>query len=185
MILPISVYGDQVLRRSVDPVERTYDGLSTLIENMFQTMYNADGVGLAAPQVGLSIGLFVIDGSPAADDNDPDLKNFKKAFINPNILETSEDEIVMEEGCLSVPNIHENVSRPVSVKIHYFDENWVEHTDTFSGYAARIVQHEYDHLLGHVFVDHISPLKRRILKSKLMAIAQGKTKPGYFTRSPK
>lgn len=184
MILPVNVYGDSILRRETTLVDRSYPDLKELIENMFQTMYNADGIGLAAPQVGLPIRLFVIDGSPAASEEEPELENFKKAFINPQIIELSDDEVLMEEGCLSLPNIHENVSRPVSVVIRYFDENWNEHTDTFSGFAARIVQHEYDHLEGHLFVDHISPLKKRLLKSKLMAIAQGKTRAGYLTRIP-
>ncbi len=184
MILPVTVYGDPVLRGETKNVERGFVDLNELIENMFQTMYQAEGVGLAAPQVGLSLRLFVVDGSPAVHDDEPELKEFKKVFINPEILEVAEEEVVMEEGCLSLPNIHENVSRPETVLIHYLDEHWEEHTETFSGFRARIIQHEYDHLEGHLFVDHISPLKKRLLKSKLMSIATGKTKTGYLTRIP-
>jgi peptide deformylase len=184
MILPVTVYGDPVLRGETKNVDKELPGLSELIENMFQTMYQAEGVGLAAPQVGLSLRLFVVDGSPASHDEEPELKEFKRVFINPEILEVADEEIVMEEGCLSLPNIHENVSRPETVLIRYFDEHWEEHTETYSGFRARIIQHEYDHLEGHLFVDHISPLKKRLLKSKLMSIATGKTRAAYLTRVP-
>jgi len=184
MILPVTVYGDPILRGETKNVERDYAGLNELIENMFQTMYQAEGVGLAAPQVGLLLRLFVVDGSPAAHDDEVELKEFKKVFINPKILQVAEEEVIMEEGCLSLPNIHENVSRPETVLIRYFDENWEEKTETYNGFRARIIQHEYDHLEGHLFVDHISPLKKRLLKSKLMSIATGKTKTTYLTRLP-
>jgi peptide deformylase len=185
MILPITVYGDPLLRKVAKPIDKNYSGLSELIDNMFETMYNADGVGLAAPQVGLSIRLIVIDATKAASDEEHELASFRKVLINPTILEKSGEPWQFEEGCLSLPNIRENVMREEEVVIHYFDENWVEKTERYDGYPARIIQHEYDHLQGKLFVDRISPLRKRILKSKLMAIATGKANVAYKIKLPK
>ena len=152
-----------------------------LLDNMFQTMYNSDGVGLAAPQVGLDIRLFVIDATPMKEDF-PEIDVAKRVFINPEIIETSEETIAYEEGCLSVPGIHEKVTRPKSITINYFDENFVEHTDTFDGFFARIVQHEYDHLEGHVFTDRVSPIRRQMISGKLQNIQKGKVRCAYKTK---
>lgn len=178
MILPIYTYGQPVLRKETEDIARDYEGLSELIDNMFQTMYHADGVGLAAPQVGLPIRLFVIDASPMQEDF-PEIDAAKRVFINPHIVETGEETIGYEEGCLSLPGIHENVVRPAEVTVHYFDENFVEHTDRFGGFFARIVQHEYDHLEGHVFSDRVSPLRRQMISGKLQSIAKGKVRASY------
>lgn len=178
MILPIYVYGQPVLRKMAEDIDKTYPELSTLIDNMFQTMYHSDGVGLAAPQIGLPIRLFVIDASPMAEDF-PEIDCAKKTFINPHIIEFSDETVVFEEGCLSVPGIHERVTRPKTIKINYFDENWEEHTDTFDGFFARIVQHEYDHLEGHVFTDRISPIRRQMISGKLQKMQKGKISCSY------
>lgn len=183
MILPITVYGDVLLRKEAKPISKNYKGLNELIQNMYHTMYNAEGVGLAAPQVGLSIKLFIIDATPAADE-EPELKDFKKAFINPEIIETDGTPWEMEEGCLSLPNIREKVSREEQVTIKYSDENWVEKTETYNGFIARIILHEYDHLDGNLFIDYISPLRKRLLKSKLIAISKGKGNPQYRIKIP-
>jgi peptide deformylase len=178
MIYPITVYGDPVLRKVAEPVDLAPDELKEFIGNMFETMYQADGVGLAAPQVGKSWRIFIADASVNADQ-EPALKDFKKAFVNPEILERSETFCVMNEGCLSLPDIHEDIRRPESVKIKYLDENLQEHVEEYNGFAARVIQHEYDHLDGILHIDHISPLKKRILKSKLTAITKGKIKTAY------
>lgn len=185
MILPVTVFGDPLLRKVAQPIEKDYPNLSELIANMFETMYNADGVGLAAPQIGLSIRIIVVDASPAASEEEPELADFKRVFINPEILSTSGEPWVFEEGCLSLPNIRENVLRDEQVILKYLDENWVEKTETFNGYPARITQHEYDHLQGKLFIDHISPLRRRLLKSRLTAITKGTVKIGYRIKTPK
>ncbi len=178
MIYPITVYGDPLLRKIAKDIDPDFEGLPEFIENMFETMYFSDGVGLAAPQVGKSIRIFVIDASSAADE-EPELENFKKVFINPEILDRHGDEWSMNEGCLSLPEIREDVMRPEFVKIKYLDENFEEHTEEYGGFAARVIQHEYDHLEGILFIDHISPLRKRLLKSKLTAISKGKVKPAY------
>ena len=185
MILPVTVYGDPLLRKVTQPISKDYEGIHELIENMFETMYNADGVGLAAPQVGLNIRLFVMDTTPAANDDEPDLKGFKKAFINPKIISSAGEPWEMEEGCLSLPNIHENVTRDEEVTIEYTDENWERKTETYNSYRARVILHEYDHLEGKLFIDYISPLRKRLLKSKLMAITKGKTNASYRIKVPK
>jgi len=185
MILPVTVYGDPLLRKIAQPIDKDYPGLIQLIQDMFETMYHADGVGLAAPQIGHSIRLIVIDGSPAASDEEPEMANFKKVLINPVAISFSGEQWSFEEGCLSLPTIHENVYREEEIVIKYTDENWEEHTETFSGYAGRIVMHEYDHLEGHLFIDHISPLRRRLLKSKLTSITKGTVKTDYRIRIPK
>jgi peptide deformylase len=181
MILPIYLLGQPVLRKETEEITADYPNLAELIDNMFQTMYNSDGVGLAAPQVGLNIRLFVIDASPMKEDF-PGIDSTKRVFINPEIIETSEETIAYEEGCLSVPGIHEKVTRPTSITINYFDENFVEHTDTYDGFFARIVQHEYDHLEGHVFTDRVSPMRRQMIGGKLQNIQKGKVRCSYKTK---
>ncbi len=183
MIYPIVVYGDPVLRKKAEPVSKDFQGLKELIDDMFETMYLSDGVGLAAPQIGKSIRIFVIDASVNADE-EPELKDFKKVFINPEILERNGDNCIINEGCLSLPDIHEDISRPPFVKIRYQDENMEEQVGEYSGYAARVIQHEYDHLEGTLLIDHLLPLKKRLLKSKLTAISKGKIKTSYKISLP-
>lgn len=185
MILPVTVFGDPLLRKVTQPIGKDYEGLSELIENMYETMYNAEGVGLAAPQIGLGIRLFVLDTTPAASEDHPDLKDFKKAFINPKVISTTGEPWEMEEGCLSLPNIHENVTRDEEVTLEYTDENWETKTETFNGYKARVILHEYDHLEGKLFIDYISPLRKRLLKSKLLAISKGKANASYRIKIPR
>jgi peptide deformylase len=150
---------------------------------MWETMYYADGVGLAAPQTGMSIRMFVIDASSGADE-EPELKDFKKVFINPEIIELSGEKWAFNEGCLSLPEIREDVLRPDEVRIKYFDENFGEHDEVYKGYAGRIIQHEYDHLEGKLFTDYLSPLRKRLLKSKLNDIARGRIQPHYKIKPP-
>jgi len=182
MILPIYTYGNAVLRKEAEPIKSDYPGLSILIENMYETMYNADGVGLAAPQIGLAIRLFVIDLIAFKDEN-PELSTFKKVMINPIILERSLEEEGYEEGCLSVPGIHESVTRPLKIKIKYFDSEFTEFIEEFDGFKARVIQHEYDHLEGYLFTDKVSPIRRQLLKSKLTNIAKGKTSSRYKVKT--
>ena len=181
MILPICTYGNAVLRKVCEPLPSDYPNLKELIENMYETMYNASGVGLAAPQIGLSVRLLVIDLAPYKED-DVELGAFKATMINPQLLEASEETVTDEEGCLSVPGIHENVSRSVKIKISYLDENFNEHTEIFEGFKARVVQHEYDHIEGKIFTDKVSPLRRQLMKSKLMNMAKGKFSCSYRTK---
>ncbi|MDR1203419.1 MAG: peptide deformylase [Tannerellaceae bacterium] len=182
MILPIYLYGQQVLRKEAEEVPKDYPQLKELVANMFETMYHADGVGLAAPQVGLSLRLFVVDGNVMADDF-PECKGFKRAMINPSIIKCSEDEILLEEGCLSLPGIHEKVSRPAKIRIKYMDENLVEHEEDIEGFSARIVQHEYEHLEGHIFIDNISAIRKQLNKGKLNNIIKGTTNCSYKTKA--
>lgn len=187
MILPITAYGTALLKKVAQPITQEYPKLDELLANMFETMYDANGVGLAAPQVGLSIRLFIVDASPFAEDEEEDnshLADFKKVFINPTVQSETGDPWSFEEGCLSIPGIREAVERPAEVTINYFDENFKEHTETFDGYAARVIQHEYDHLEGILFTDKISPLKKSLLKSKLANIAKGKVNVGYRMKFP-
>ncbi len=187
MILPIVAYGHPVLKRMADEIDEDYPKLKELIDNMFETMYEASGVGLAAPQVGLSIRLFVVDASPFAEDPDEDddpkeveqLKNFKKVFINPIIEEEKGEEWAFKEGCLSIPEIREDVKRQPDILITYFDENWNFKEERYSGYAARIIQHEYDHVEGILFTDKLHPLKRSMLRGRLDDIAKGKIDTNY------
>ena len=183
MKYPITVYGDPVLRKKAENISKDMEGLAEIIENMWETMYYADGVGLAAPQTGMSIRMFVIDASSGADD-EPELKDFKKVFINPEIIELSGEKWAFNEGCLSLPEIREDVLRPDEVRIKYFDENFAEHDEVYKGYAGRIIQHEYDHLEGKLFTDYLSPLRKRLLKSKLNDIARGKIQPHYKIKPP-
>jgi len=178
MILPIYTYGNAVLRKQAEPITAEYAGLQTLIENMYETMYRAEGVGLAAPQVGLPIRLFVIDLIAFKEDN-PELSTFKIVMINPQILELSEETETREEGCLSVPGIHENVVRSEKITIKYQDLDFKEYTEEFSGFKARVIQHEYDHLEGNLFTDKVTPIRRQLLKSKLTNIVKGKTNCDY------
>ncbi|WP_108868616.1 peptide deformylase [Aquimarina aquimarini] len=190
MILPIVAYGDPVLKKKAKEINKDYPNLSDLIENMFETMYNAHGVGLAAPQIGLPIRLFMVDAEPFSEDEElsdeeiKQLKGFKKIFINPVIVEETGEEWAFTEGCLSIPDVREDVFRKETIKINYFDENFVEHTDTYGGLAARVIQHEYDHIEGVLFTDKLSSLKKRLIKGKLANISKGKINSEYRMRFP-
>jgi peptide deformylase len=184
MILPVYVFGSPILRRISVDIDKNYEGLQTFMTDLWETMYKSDGLGLAAPQVGKSIRMFVIDASPLQED-DASLKDFKKIFINARITERSGDEWSFTEGCLSIPNIREEVYRPSKIRIEYFDENWEFHDEYFDGIPARIIQHEYDHLEGLMFVDKISPLRRRLLMGKLTAISKGKVDVNYKIKIPR
>ena len=159
-----------------------YPDLQKLIADMYETMAKSEGIGLAAPQIGLSIRLAVIDLSPLSDDM-PEYKGYKHAFINPHILETDGEELSQEEGCLSLPGISESVKRRNRIHVTYFDENLQKHDEWVEGYLARVMQHEFDHLDGHVFIDRITPIRRQLIKSKLTAILKGKVKCSYKTKS--
>ncbi len=193
MILPILAYGDPILKKECDEIDENYPDLKELIANMFETMYNAKGVGLAAPQIGKSIRLFIVDGSPFAEteegeEQDPraeGIENFKKVFINPIIEEEHGDEWPFEEGCLSIPKIRENVSRKPELVISYYDENWDLKEEKFKGYAARIIQHEFDHIDGILFTDYLSPLKRKLLQKRLKNITNGQIDVDYRMSFPK
>ncbi len=178
MIKPVYVYGSPVLRKVSTKITSDYPNLKELIESMFETMDGSEGVGLAAPQIGLSIRLFVIDTALFGEDH-PEVKGFKKVFINPKIIERSEVQNIYNEGCLSIPSLREDVERPESVTIKYFDENFVEHEEFYDGIIARVIQHEYDHLEGILFTDRVSPIRRQLLKSKLNAIVKGKFNVSY------
>ncbi len=190
MILPIVAYGDPVLRKISTEIDKTYEGLDSLISNMWETMYNASGVGLAAPQIGLAIRLFLVDTTPFADDEElseeeqKQLDGFKKVFINAKILEETGDSWAFNEGCLSIPDIREDITRLDTITIRYQDENFVEHTETFDGLLARVIQHEYDHIEGILFTDKVSSLKKRLLKGKLSNISKGKIQVDYRMRFP-
>ncbi len=180
MTLPIYIIGSSVLKKKAEEITPDYPGLEELIKNMKETMLEADGVGLAAPQIGKSIRLFVVDASPFAEE-EPALLSFKKVFINPQITEYGEEQITMNEGCLSIPGIHENIERPVKITIEYMDENFTRHTENLEGMAARIVQHEYDHIEGILFTDKVSSLRKKLLKRKLESVAKGKFAQRYRT----
>ena len=181
MILPMYLYGQSVLRKVAEPIDKDYPELQTLIDNMFETMYKSEGVGLAAPQIGLGIRVVVIDASPMAEE-EPSLANSKMALINPHIESFDGENVSMEEGCLSLPGIHESVTRKNTIHITYMDENFVHHDEVISGYLARVIQHEYDHLEGHVFTDRISPIRRQLITNKLQNIAKGKVNCNYKTK---
>ncbi len=178
MIKPVYVYGSPVLRKVAKEIESDYPNLSGLIDDMFETMYNSDGIGLAAPQVGIPIRLFVIDASPLGEDH-PEANDFKRAFINPTIVERSPEVTLYNEGCLSIPNIREDVERPESIVIRYVDKDFNQYEERYEGILARIIQHEYDHLEGILFTDKVSSLRRQLLKSKLSAISKGKFNASY------
>jgi len=179
----VMVYGDSALRTKAQNIDKNYEELPEIISNMWETMHNANGVGLAAPQIGKPIRVFVVDASSGADE-EPELVDFKRVFINPEVLELSGKRWTMSEGCLSLPEIHEDITRPDVVKLKYCDENFNEHIESFKGYAGRIIQHECDHLEGILSIDHLSPLRRRLLKSKLNNIAHGKVQPAYKIKVP-
>jgi len=190
MILPIVAYGDPVLKKVGEEIDEDYPDLKQLIASMWDTMYKASGVGLAAPQIGKSIRLFIVDASPFADDEEYSeddrkiFKDFKKVFINPYIVEEEGKEWTFNEGCLSIPEIREDVNRKPNITINYLDENFVEHEETYTGIPARIIQHEYDHIDGVLFTDRISPLKKRVLKKKLANIAKGNIDVRYKMKFP-
>lgn len=183
-ILPIVAYGDPVLKKVAEEIDDDYPDLGGLIDNMFETMYNASGVGLAAPQIGLSIRLFIVDATPFCDEH-PELDGFVKVFINPIILEEEGTKWDFNEGCLSIPGIREDVSRKPKIVIEYYDENWELKEETYEGIAARVIQHEYDHIEGVLFTDHLPALKRRMLKGKLNDISKGIVDADYRMRFPK
>ncbi len=182
MIYPIYSYGFPLLKKRAEAIEKEGEtDVKKLSQDMFETMYAAAGVGLAGPQIGLSKRIFVVDASPMDEES---LKDFKKVFINPQKIEETGDEWPFEEGCLSIPNIREDVYRPERIKLRYFDEDWNEHEEVFEGMAARVIQHEYDHLEGILFTDHLSPFKKRLLKGKLSGISKGKAKHDYRMKFP-
>jgi peptide deformylase len=178
MILPIYVYGSSILRKVAKDIDKEYEGLGQLISDMFDTMYKTEGVGLAAPQIGRSIRIFVIDASPFAED-EPSLEGFKKVFINAKIVEKSGEEWIFNEGCLSIPGVREDVKRVENIKIQYYDENFEYHEEVFSGLASRVIQHEYDHLEGMVFTDKVSAIRKKLLKNRLNGITKGKFDAKY------
>lgn len=180
MIYPIYIYGHPILRRKSEDIEQDFEGLDELIDGMFETMYKADGLGLAGPQIGKNIRLFVVDGTPVAED-EPSLEGFKNEFINAHIIERDGELVPMNEGCLSIPNIHEDVNRASRIRIQYYDRNWEFHDEVMEGYKARILQHEYDHLDGILFTDKVSPIRRRMIKNKLGALSKGKFEVKYKT----
>lgn len=181
MVLPIVLYGSPVLRKKATQIDEKDENLQKLIKDMYDTMYKSDGLGLAAPQVGQSVRLFVIDTSPLKEEH-PELDGFKRTFINPEIISEEGEMKLYSEGCLSLPTIREDVSRKAIVTIFYRNENWEEITETFDGVKARVVQHEYDHLEGIMFVDRLNPIKKRLLHSKLNSISKGKIKADYKTK---
>ena len=190
MILPIVAYGAPVLKKEAVEISNEYPNLDQLIENMWETMYASNGVGLAAPQIGLSIRLFVIDAAPFSEDEELDeaevtlLKTFKKAFINQTIIEEDGPIWEFNEGCLSIPDVREDVSRHERIRIHYWDEQFKEQELVLTGLAARVVQHEYDHIEGILFTDHLTSLKRRLLKNRLNSISKGAIQVDYPMKFP-
>jgi peptide deformylase len=190
MILPIVAYGDPVLRKKTKEIPEDYMNLDGLLQNMWETMYHANGVGLAAPQVGLSIRLFLVDTTPFADDDElskeeqAELDGFKKTFINAKIENEDGDEWAFNEGCLSIPNVREDVFRQEKIKITYQDENFKTHTEEYNGLRARVIQHEYDHIEGILFTDKITSLKKRLIKGRLNNISKGKVNVDYRMKFP-
>ena len=190
MILPIVAYGDPVLRKMATAIEKSHPNLEELIDNMWETMYNAHGVGLAAPQIGQPIRLFIVDTTPFADDDELSkeeqkaLKGFRKVFINAQIEEETGKEWAFNEGCLSIPDVREDVNRKDTINITYVDERFEKHTETYDGLLARVIQHEYDHIEGVLFTDKLSSLKRRLLKNRLANISKGNIKVEYRMRFP-
>lgn len=189
MILPIIAYGSPILRKETTDIDKDYPELKTLLENMWETLYASNGVGLAAPQINLGIRLFIVDSKQMFKNMDEDEKadyegdeGIKQVFINAKIIDFDGDPWAFEEGCLSIPKIREDVNRPESVTIQYQDENFDIHTDTFTGLSARVIQHEYDHIEGKLFIDYLKPLKKRLIKKKLDNIAKGKVSVDYKLR---
>lgn len=185
MILPIYTYGQPVLRKEAEDITPDYPELKELIANMFETMYRSDGVGLAAPQIGLPIRVVVITLDVLKEDY-PEYAGFNKAYINPHIVEADQSEMVsMEEGCLSVPGIHEPVKRPTRIRVQYMDEEFNQHDEWVEGYLARVMQHEFDHLEGKLFTDRLTPLRKQMVKSKLSSILKGKFRCSYKVKAAK
>lgn len=179
MILPMYIFGQPVLRKVAEEINpQEYPNLQELITNMFETLKRSEGVGLAAPQIGLPIRMFIIDLDVLSED-EPEYKGYLHTFINPDIIEESEEECTMEEGCLSIPGIHEKVKRPEEVHVTYIDENMQKQDRWLSGFEARVFQHEFDHLDGKMFVDHLSAFRKQIIKSKLIAMTKGKFSASY------
>lgn len=178
MIMPILAYGHPNLRKVAEDIDVNYPDLDFLLENMFETMYASNGVGLAAPQVNRSIRLFIIDAEPYADEM-PELAGFKRIFYNAQIVEEEGEEWAFNEGCLSVPKINEDVMRKPRIKIQYYDKDWNYQEEIYEGVAARVIQHEYDHLEGVLFVDHVAPLRKTLLRGKLNDISKGNVKVDY------
>lgn len=181
MILPIVIYGDEVLRKPCVPIAPDYPEVKKLVEDMFSTLEAAEGVGLAAPQIGRNIRLFIVDCTPWADE-DPSCTDYKRAFINPEIYEFSPEKKTYNEGCLSFPGLHADVQRSLSIRIRYLDEAFEPHDEEFVGLKAWVIQHEYDHVEGVVFTDRISPLRRNLIKGKLLNLAKGKYSCSYKTK---
>lgn len=184
MILPVYVYGQPVLRKVAEDIAMDYPNLKELIANMFETMVNADGVGLAAPQIGLPIRVVTITLDPLSEDF-PEYKGFNKAYINPHILEIGGEEVSMDEGCLSLPGIHEAVKRGNKIRVKYMDENFVEYEEEVEGFLARVMQHEFDHLDGKMFIDHLSPLRKQMIRGKLNTMLNGKARSSYKMKQVK
>ena len=190
MILPIVAYGDPVLKKMAKDIDQDYPSLNVLLDNMHETMHNALGVGLAAPQIGIPIRLFLVDTSPFAEDEalseaeQKQLKDFKRIFINAQIIEEVGDEWAFNEGCLSIPDVREDVFRQPKISIEYVDENFKKHKEEFDGLIARVIQHEYDHIEGILFTDKLSGLKKRLIKGKLANISKGKINVDYKMRFP-
>mgnify|MGYP001033399553 CR=1 FL=1 len=190
MILPIIAYGDAVLKKKAKEIDKEFPKLNELLENMYETMYGAYGVGLAAPQIGLPIRIFLVDTEPFSEDKDlsekdrEQMKNFKKTFINAQILEEEGDEWAFNEGCLSIPDVREDVFRQPKIKIQYQDENFETHIEEYDGLIARVIQHEYDHIEGILFTDKLSSFKKRLIKGRLANISKGKIKIDYRMRFP-
>ena len=183
-MLPIYVYVQPVLREEAKDIDKDYPNLKELITNMHETMDRADGVGLAAPQVGLPIRVVVVNLDVLSDDM-PEFKGFRRAYINPHILETGEEEVSMEEGCLSLPGIHESVKRPTKIHVKYLDEEMNEHDEWVEGYLARVMQHEFDHLDGTMFIDHLSALRKQMVRGKLNNMVKGKVRCAYKVKTVK
>ena len=182
MILPIYIYGQPVLRKVSQDIPKDYPGLTEFIDNMYETLDASEGIGLAAPQVGQNIRVVVIDLNVLSDDM-PEYKGFRRAFINPHIIELDDTKTESsEEGCLSLPGIHEKVVRPTRIRVRYEDVDRTEHDEWVEGYLARVMQHEFDHLDAHMFIDHISPLRRQLIKSKLRNLTLGKYRCSYRTK---
>jgi peptide deformylase len=183
MILPIYIYGQPVLRKVAEDIPTDYPNLNELIRDMFETLTESEGVGLAAPQIGKAIRVVVIDLDVLSDDL-PEYKDFRRAYINPHIVEYDDTETeAMEEGCLSLPAIHEKVTRPTRIRVSYLDADLQPHDEWVDGYLARVMQHEFDHLDGKVFIDRISPLRKQLIKNKLRALLQGRYRCGYKTKA--
>ena len=181
MIYPIVIYGSQAMRNPNADVPADYPDLKKLVDDMFLTLAETGGVGLAAPQIGKNLRLFIVDCTPYAEDH-PELADYRRVFINAEIYESSEETGLFNEGCLSLPGLYEDVRRPVAIRMRYMDENFVEHDELFEGMPARVIQHEYDHTLGKVFTDRLAPLRRSLLKGKLLGLSKGKYRAAYKTK---